>query len=218
MAYDKRVFEAIDIIYVRKDYSQGRHAMNILTEAANEGNGDACFVLARCYAGASFADSLFEFPTNDTLVKQYLDKSLSLGSAIGMFGARRFSGYQPIGKTFVHAPYQTDRQIWDAVSELAMEGDLFSEMLIANAYYWGDAPEFLGIDLENMDIGNRNKLLKKMAQTAIAMYEDLMYKGLFLVRMNYKDLITSGDYGIEPDAKRLKWLKKIVKEDGRYTV
>lgn len=217
MAFDRRVSEAIDIIYIKRDFSRGAEAFQMLIDAANQGDGDAHFFLGRVYAGSSYVDSRFHYPEDDDKVVFHVNKSMELGSAVGMFGARRFGGLEPLNGTYIHAPYHTDREIWDAVVAQALEGDIFCEMLIANAYYWGDAPEFLGLDISSMPKDVAFRVLRNMALTAIDMYEDLFTKGMFMPRWNYHELITSGDWDIKPDKKKLSWFHSICQQNG-YSV
>lgn len=214
MAFDSRVSRAIDIIYRQLDFYKGVEAFDLLREAAADGDADAHYFLGRCYAGTSFVNEGFNFPEDDDIALDYINKSMELGSAVGMFGARRVGGIEPVGGTFVHAPYNSDREVWDAVVELALEGELFCELLIANAYYYGDSVEFLGIDVENMPDEQAFFIIRSMILAAADMYEDILSNGMFMAWENYKDIITSGDYGIKPDQEKYKWLKKICAERG----
>ena len=46
------------------------------------------------------------------------------------------------------------------------------------------------------------------------MYEDIYNKGMLMGYGNYRDIITSGDYGIPKSKERYKWLQKICATKG----
>lgn len=214
MAFDHRVSQAIDIIYVKKEFKRGQEALDLLKEAADAGDGDACFFLGRCYAGPEFADSRFNFEKNYELTQEYFNQSIEKGSAVGMFASRRFGEFFPRCGSFIHPPYNSNREIWDAVANLALEGELFCELLIANACYYGDYIILLGIDMDAFSQEDRNRLLKVMTITARDMYEDLFTKGMIMGYYNYKDIVTSGDYDVPISKERQKWLVDICAKHG----
>lgn len=214
MGFDVRVREAIDIIYIKGDFARGQEAFNMLKEAADCGDGDACFLLGRCYGGSSFTDSRFNFVEDDDLLMEYFNRSIELGSAIGMLGTKRLGGFEPRCGSNIHAPYNSPREVWDAVVKLALEGELFCELLIANAYYYGDAISLMELDKTELSNETINIYLRTMALTARDMYEDIYNKGMLMGYGNYRDIITSGDYGIPKSKERYKWLQKICATKG----
>ena len=138
---DERIEEAVQILWVDRQFERGEEAIRLFMQAAEEGNPDAYYFLARCYAGPSYVERGFHFADDDEKVKEYLDLSIEKGSALGMFGARRFGGYKPKGGSFVHEPYRSSKEIWDKVCAIADTGEIFTQYLVANAYYYGDVAE-----------------------------------------------------------------------------
>lgn len=214
MAFDYRVSQAIDIIYAKHDIKRGQEAFEMLKAAADEGDGDACFFLGRCYGGPDFADPRFNYIKDYNLTKEYFNKSIEYGSAVGMFASRRFAGFKPRCGSFVQPPYNSNREVWDAVVKLALEGELFCEYLLANACYYGDYIDLMDIDMRSFSDEHRQYILKSMTLTAMEMFEDLFTKGMIMGHYNYKDIVTSGDYGVPVSKAKVKWLKKICAKNG----
>ena len=143
--FDERVENAIQILWFDRNPSRREEALSMLRAAANLGDGDAYYFLGRCYLGKSYVDPVMEFPLDQPFAFECLRTSLTLESAVGMFGAIHQEGFEPPGNTFVHPPYHTKKEIWDVVSEQAAQGHIFCKYLVANAYYYCTAGEFLDI-------------------------------------------------------------------------
>lgn len=201
---DERIEYAIEQLWLNPIEGDGNKAKAMLEEAANEGNGDACFFLGRCYLGECFVHPRFGFEEDFDKGMEYFNKSISLGSAIGMFGTRRLSGFQPIGDTYIHPPYNSNREIWDAVKDLAEKGQVFCQYMLGNAYYYGDCIEMMEIPDEEVN----NALIQAFQNKAIELFQKSIDNGLTMAISNLIDIITSGDYGIPVDQKRADQLKK----------
>lgn len=212
---DERVKEAVRILWLVKDYEKGAAAKELLEQAAKEGDPDAYYFLARCYAGTGFIDPNFGFPEDDNKAYGNLDLSIEKGSALGMFAGMRFGGFKPRCGSFVHAPYQSLKEVWDEVCKKADSGDLFIKYLVANAYYYGDVARFMGVDFSHVSRQYLDNQFKEWAMTAIPMYEELISRDLlFLVIGNYLDIITSGDYGVPKNMQRAMELKRMAADKG----
>lgn len=203
--FDERVEFAVQNLWVIPNVEKSREARRMLEEAANEGNGDACFFLARCYFGEYFVDSRFGFEDDDEKGERWLEKGLELGSAVTMFGAKRVGGFKPRRGTFVYPPYGSLKEIWDEVEQKARAGQIFCKYLIANAYFYGDVIEFLGMDPSAVTL----KDVVEFKTRAIALYEDIIASGSVLGISNLINIITSGDYGMAKNEKRAKELRHI---------
>ncbi len=211
---DSRIQEAVRILWCSRDFSKGARAKELLEQAAEEGNADAYFFLARCYAGTCFVDVGFGLPESDEKVEEYLNYSLEHGSVIAMFGARRFGGFQPKSGTFVHEPCHSDQEVWQEVCELADAGDLFAKYLVANAYYYGDVVKFLGIDFSHSDQQQITRQFRQWAEMAIPIYDYLLANNMIMGLGNYIDIITSGDYGIPKNEEKARQLRYLGAEKG----
>lgn len=211
---DARINEAVRILWFGMEFDKGGTARKLLEEAAAEGNADAYFFLARLFAGPCFVDAGFAFPEDDEKVDEYLNISIENGSAVAMFGARRFGGFQPRCGSFLHEPYHSDRELWDEVSGLADSGDLFARYMVANAYYYGDVAKFLEVDFSQVTREQLDWQFGQWAETAIPMYEELIAHDMFLGIGNYINIITSGDYGVPKNEKRARELRYLAAEKG----
>lgn len=189
---DKRVEYAIRQLWTNQFKGDGAGALRALQEAANEGNGDAYFFLGRCYLGNGFVDSRFGFRPDDVQGIECFNRSIELGSAIGMFATRRLAGFHPRCGSFVHAPYQSSQEVWEVVNGMAAAGQIFCKYLIANAYYYGDVFDFLSIAPEERDTAK----LQRNMQIASQIYEECIGHGITLGIYNYVDIVESGDYGM----------------------
>lgn len=206
--FDDRVEKAIDILWLKQDKEQSDSALRMLKEAANEGNGDACFFLARCYFGPSYVYSKFGFPEDDTRGYRYIEKSMELGSAVGMFGARRVGGFEPARGTYIYPPYTTDKQIWDEVSSKIQTGtgpsQIILKYMVANAYYYGDVIELM--EIPDSEI-NEQKIQSFMYEAA-RIYEECLRQGFGFGIHNVIDIYESGEYVPENPKKALE-IKKL---------
>lgn len=203
--FDDRVDYAINNIWINPWSGNGEKALQLLTEAANEEDGDACFFLARCYFGPSFVNPIFGFPEDDELGYEWLNKGLEYGSPVAMFGAMRVGGFEPKNGTFVYPPFSSLREIWDKVEEMAYSGEVFCQYMIANAYYYGDCIKIFSIPDSEVSLS----MVQDWMYKAIELYEKCIANGLGLGIQNLINIITSGDYGIPVNEKRASELRRI---------
>lgn len=203
--FDERVEFAVQNLWVIPNVEKSREARRMLEEAAGEGDGDACFFLARCCFGESFVDPRFGFEDDDEKGERWLEKGLERGSAVTMFGAMRVGGFKPGKGTFVYPPYSSLREIWDQVEKKAMAGQVFCKYMIANAYYYGDVIQFMGMDSNAVSLAN----VVDFQNRAISLYEGIIASGSVLGISNLINIITSGDYGMPKNEKRAKELRHI---------
>ncbi len=206
---NEQVKEAVRILWMSVEYEKGAMAKSLLEKAATEGDGDAYFFLARCVGGTSFVSEAFGLQEDDDKFTEYLDKSIELGSAIGMFGARRFGGYTPKSGSFIHAPYKSNQEIWDAVLAIAKEGNGFVQYMVGNAYYYGDCIEFLGIDMDSMSNEAGYLNLMKWLDEAESWFEKSVRSGCIQAIGNYVNMLTSGDYGRDKNPQKALEMKEL---------
>lgn len=200
--FDDRVEYAIQNIWVNPRSGNGEQALQGLQAAAEEGDGDACYFLARCYSGPSYVDSGFGFESSDEKAEEWYNRSIELGSAVGMMGAMRVGGFKPRCGTLVHEPYTTKREIWDRVVEMARGGQIFCKYMVANAYYYGDAIELAGVKVSSaQDVCS-------LQRKAIQIYEEILASGMTMGLGNLIDILTSGDYGMPVDKARAQRLEE----------
>ncbi len=188
--FDERVEYAVEQLWVRRDRTQGEKAKQLLEQAAAEGNADAYYFLGRCYLGDCFIEPFFGFEENEYKGNDCFRKSIELGSAVGMFASMRLAGFIPPGGTFVHPPYHSLREIWDVVESYANNGQAFCQLLIGNAYFFGDVIEFF--QYPNVT----DEMIRGYMYKAMQYFDMSLANGNFFVLRNYINILTSGDYGM----------------------
>lgn len=214
-SFDPRVAYAIDNLWLHIHSGRAAEAKKKLEEAAADRDGDACYFLGRCYAGRGFISPEHGLPEDNALAEKYFNLSIEYGSAVGMFGSMRLKGFKPQSGSLVHAPYHSLQEVWDEVNEMAGDGDLFCKMMVANAYYYGDAANFLNKNASTVPrIEDFFKLEQEWGKKAIALYEYCIAHGLYMILGNLMDLYTSGDAGIPKQPEKALKLRQLGAEKG----
>ncbi len=200
--FDKRVETAIQILWFDRDPARREEVLSLLRQAANMGDGDAYYFLGRCYLGKSYVDPVVELPIDTNFAFECFRTSLTLESAVGMLGAMFHDGFEPPDNTFVHPPYHSKREIWDVVSDMAAQGQIFCKYLIANAYYYSTVGDFL--DITPTNIGNKKYERCQYEWTASAMrlYEECVAAGLGIALPNLVDILRTGRHGAPVQRQR----------------
>ncbi len=205
MQFDERVIKAVEILWITQNKSESNNAREMLKEAAREGDAEANFFLARCYAGPSYVNKAYEFPEDDTLAGQYLEKSLELGSPLGMIGARRFSVFRPYKGSYIYPPYTSNREVWDAINAIAKQETnaitIFCKYMIGNAYYYGDVVELSEFPEEQVD----EQTVKAFMIEGARFYEECLRDGGGFASGNLIQIYENGEYLPKDPAMVLKF-------------
>ncbi len=213
--YDERVEFAIQNIWINTHSGKREEALAGLRDAANMGDGDAFYFLGRCYLGKSFADPTLGLPIDKSFAYECFDKSLELESAVGMFATMHIEDYKPSQGTFIHPPYKSKKEIWDKVYSMAMDGEIFCRFLVANAYYYGNAADFLDLTPESAGGSEKyERIIREWAAAAVGLYEGCIKDGLGIAIPNLIDILTSNRHGIPVMQKRAEKYKHIGAEMG----
>lgn len=202
---DPRIETAIDNIYRKQDNSKVMESFAMLSQASSEGNGDACYFLGRMYLGECFIPRGLNFPENGEVGEQFFNMSLNFGSAIGMFACRRLGGFEPEGGSFLRDPFRSELELWQSIYFNAIDGDMFYKYVLANSFYYGDV-------LEQLNLAPTGEVLYLCARIAQHLYEEQLANGYAMGLGNYQDIITSGDYGVEPDEERYLHFRDLVNQ------
>lgn len=202
--FDERVESAIQIIWFDRNPARREEALSLLRGAANIGDGDAFYFLGRCYLGKSYVDPVFEMPVDTDFAYECFHQSLIFESAVGMFGTMHQEGYEPPDGTAVHPPYHSKKQIWDAVSQMAARGQVFCKFMIANAYYYSTAADFLGITPENAGDKRFARLQYEWTAMAVKLYEECVARGLGIAIPNLVDILRTGRHGAPVQRQRAR--------------
>lgn len=189
------VERAIEDIYYCYDVKRAGDAIDPLEAAARAGDGDACYLLSRCYSGPDYSWDYHPFVEDDDKVKRYIEQSIRLGSAMGVLGAMRVG--MLTDELEKEMPFGNLQQAWDVVYAKAEDGCLFCQNMIGNTYYWGDfmriqnlTPESFSDNTAFLEFYRENKL------KCIPWFEKAYYGGMGFAGRNLFSLYKSGVEGI----------------------
>ncbi len=217
---------AVNLLYTRYDKDSFKEAVELLKEAASEGDADACYFLSRCYMGPEFIWKYAGFETDEKRAREYLQESVIRGSAIGVIGANRISELnQGLMKEM---PFENLAEAKNIVLGMAEEGQAFCQFLIGHIYYWDDVYE---IDHLPHPFYNRKafdewgslkdqkmyELESEINQKAVYWYERAFASGQVWGADNLLNLYEEGDTGVPPNlTRRDQILRKLVSKGNPY--
>lgn len=207
--FDERVAFAVQNLWVMPNAQMGAEALKRLKEAADDGVADAYYFLGRCFSGSCFVDPMFSFAENDDLANEYYDKSILMGSAVGMFGAMRVGGYKPPKGTFIHPPYNSIKEVWDAVNEYVEAGNTFCMYMVGNAYFYGDVMDFLGINPTTVpDFATFERYEHDWIMRAIDLFGRCINAGMYSALPNLINIYSNEHPGLPPQPQKVKELEE----------
>ncbi len=134
--FSDAVDQAIEDIYYCYDKERAARTIEPLTAAAEAGDGDASYILSRCYSGPQYSWRYHPFEVDDDKVEEYVRKSILQGSAMGVLGAMRCGMLTP--EMQEKMPFESLKEAWDIVYKKAQDGCLFCQNMIGNTYFWLD--------------------------------------------------------------------------------
>ena len=143
------VDQAIEDIYYCYDNTRAEAAKNALTQAAEAGDGDACYFLSRCFSGECYHWRYHPFAEDDRAAYEFLHRGVSLGSAAAVLGALRRGMLTPEMRE--RMPFASFREAWEQIYEKAEDGCAFCQMMISNTYYYMDILELDGVRRDDFD-------------------------------------------------------------------
>lgn len=133
------VDKALEDLYYCYDNDRARASADALLEAAKNGDGEACYLLSRCFSGTCYSWDHHPFTENREAASAMLRLAISQGSAMAVLGAIRMDMLTPEFKELM--PFATAREAWETVYEKAQAGCLFCQYMIGNTYYYLDLIE-----------------------------------------------------------------------------
>lgn len=139
---DERVAKAVALIWTSFDPAAMQQGYELLTEAADEGDADACCYLGRCHLGESYVWAGGGFETDEETAAELIRESVAGGSAMGVLCALRTGDLTPAVRK--EMPFASLREAFDTVVAQAEAGDPFSLYAVGNAWFWGDLLEIEG--------------------------------------------------------------------------
>ena len=212
--FSDTVDRAIEAIYYAYDRNKAAACIQPLTKAAQDGDGDAAYILSRCASGSQYVWFYHSFQEDDDLAEKWLQQSIVQGSAIGVLGAMRCGMLTPEMEEAM--PFDTLQQAWDVVYEKAQAGCLFCMNMIANTYFWLDIPR-----IENKspdDFPNQaafGQWLRETELKCIPWFEKAFQGGMGFAGLNLYTLYNDGDDGtFTPDKAKAEAVARLGAEKG----
>lgn len=127
---------ALKYIYYDMGAGRGQEGLQLLQQAVQDGDADACCLLARCLYGPEYTWPGHGFPVDDQTGDELMRRSVLGGSAIGGLLSLR-SGV--MDRRLAQAmPFGGLQDAFDLVLDKAEHGEPFCQMPIGNVYFWGD--------------------------------------------------------------------------------
>lgn len=133
------VEQAVADIYYCYDSARAKAAETALALAAEQGDGDACYFLSRCFSGREYHWEYHPFEENDRRAFELLCRGVRLGSDVAVLGALRRNMLTPALRE--ELPFSSLEEAWRSVYRKAANGCTFCQMMVANAYYYLDVIE-----------------------------------------------------------------------------
>ncbi|MCH5343048.1 MAG: sel1 repeat family protein [Acetatifactor sp.] len=209
------VDKAIEDIYYCYDNQRAAQAAKSLSEAVDAGDGDAAYLLSRCYSGPEYSWKYhcFEFGEDDAKVEQLIRQSVMQGSAMGVLGSMRVGMLTP--ELEAAMPFPSLKAAWDIVYEKAQAGCAFAQNMIGNTYFWGD---IFRIEKQDLDSLSREELIVRLRESMLACvpwFERAIKGGMGFSARNLFNLYLEGEKNlIDPEPSKAWILAKQCAELG----
>ncbi|WP_336618000.1 hypothetical protein [Bacteroides acidifaciens] len=189
MKHSETVAVAIDKIWKSYDKEQMWEGYELLRQAAEKGDADACCYLGRCHLGEEFVWCGAEFPVDEELASRLIKESVRLGSADGVLCALRTGNLSPaVRKTM---PFASLEEAFMTVQQQAQEGDAFSQYMVGNVLFYGDYLVIRG-DEESRKYNSEDEYYAFAYPIATQYYENSFDNGLPAAFGNYRTIYESG--------------------------
>ena len=203
------VDKAIEDIYYCYDNARASAALQSLTAAAQAGDGDASYVLSRCYSGPLYSWDYHPFPEDDQEVERLIRQSILQGSAAGVLGAMRCGQLTPELEEAM--PYDNLQQVWDVIHEKAQAGSPFCQNMIGNTYFWLDVVRIQGKGPEDFpDKEGFTTYLRESTLACIPWFEKSFRGGMGFAGRNLYNLYKDGEKGwLPPQPEKAEEVAKL---------
>ncbi len=188
------VERALKYIYYDLRAGQGQEGFRLLQQAAQDGDADACCLLARCLYGPEYTWPGHNFPVDEQAGDELMRHSVLAGSAIGTLLSLR-SGV--MDRRLAQAMPLSLQEAFDIVLDKAEHGEPLSQMLIGNVYFWGDFVKIQGKNHEDFD---SDDAIQSYLRENYAKCEDWLWRayrnGVSLSNLNLSNFYHNGKQGL----------------------
>ena len=166
------VERALKYIYYDLRAGRGQEGFHLLQQAVADGDADACCLLARCLYGPEYTWPGHDFPQDEQAGDALMRRSVLEGSAIGALLSLRCG---VMDRHLAQAMPLTLQEAFDTVLDKAEHGEPLCQMIVGNAYYWGDFPEIQGKTREDFD---SDDAIQSYLRENYAKCEDWLWKSM----------------------------------------
>ena len=166
------VERALKYIYYDLRSRRGQEGFQLLQQAVQNGDSDACCLLARCLYGPEYTWPGHNFPVDEQAGDELMRRSVLEGSAIGTLLSLRCG---VMNRKLAQAMPLSFQEAFDTVLDKAEHGEPLCQMIIGNAYYWGDFPEIQGKTREDFD---SDDAIQSYLRENYAKCEDWLWRSL----------------------------------------
>lgn len=188
------VERALKCIYYDLHAGRGQEGFRLLEQAVQDGDADACCLLARCLYGPEYTWPGHNFPVDGQAGDELMRQSVLRGSAIGALLSLR-SGV--MDRQLAQAMPLSLQEAFDIVLDKAEHGEPLCQMLIGNVYFWGDFVEVQGKTREDFD---SDDAVQSFLRENYAKCEDWLWRayrnGVSLANLNLSNYYQNGKPGL----------------------
>lgn len=188
------VERALKCIYYDLHAGRGQEGFRLLEQAVQDGDADACCLLARCLYGPEYTWPGHNFPVDGRAGDELMRQSVLRGSAIGALLSLR-SGV--MDRQLAQAMPLSLQEAFDIVLDKAEHGEPLCQMLIGNVYFWGDFVEVQGKTREDFD---SDDAIQSFLRENYAKCEDWLWRayrnGVSLANLNLSNYYQNGKPGL----------------------
>jgi len=215
--FSDAVDKAIEDIYYCYDPQRAMAAMASLAKASNDGDGDASYVLSRCLSGPQYSWAYHPFVEDDQGVERLIQRSIRMGSAIGILGSMRCGMLTPEMEEEALKHFPSLEAAWKSVYEKAEAGSPFCQNMIGNTYFWLDT-----LRIQNKgasDFPSREafgQFLKEEELRSLTWFDKAFRGGMGFAGRNMYNLYHDGDkdFDIQPQPEKARAVAKLGAELG----
>lgn len=187
--------KGVELIWYQQDSRQYAKGLQLLKSAVEEGDIEACYFLARCYAWGDAG-----CPKDEEKARELYQKGCSGGSVYSILGAARDDRWEEVLSDLP----MTWQEAYNTVLSWAKEGDSFACYIIGGTLYWGEYAihhdDGTPLEFEN--------ILRETSIQALDWFEKAANQGL---RMALYNLVNGygGAHDIPPDPeRRMYWIQR----------
>ena len=196
--YSETLDQALNLLYFQADPDKFPEGVRMLEQAVNNGEADASYFLARCYA---WGDGNVKY--SGKKARQLSKRGIEQGSDLCVLGADRMDELKGNVKEAMTKPL---KQSFEAVLKMAEDGEPMAQYAIGLFYFWGDmylnfqAP--VGIDLNQCKRENALEALKWFRLSAV--------QGCLPAFRNAFNIVIDGTNVVPTDLKgALDWMETV---------